>query len=68
MEEDSGMLMLSVFIVITCVGRKDRKRGNEDWIRGPKMAQLTQSIGPARAEVSSYVQRATIPGKRVIHT
>jgi hypothetical protein len=41
------------------------KRGNDDWERGPKIEQLTVSIGPARAEVRSYVQRATIPSKRV---
>ncbi len=32
------------------------------------MGQLTLSMGPARAEVSSYVQRDTILSKRVIHT
>ncbi len=32
------------------------------------MGQLTLSMGPARAEVCCYVQRATIPSKRVLHT
>jgi hypothetical protein len=34
----------------------------------PKMGQLTVSMGPARAEVHDYAQRATIPCKRLIHT
>jgi hypothetical protein len=57
-----------MFIVITCVGRKGRKGGDGEWVRGLKIGQLTLSMGPARADVCSYVQRATIPRKRVIHT
>jgi hypothetical protein len=57
-EEDLGMFMLSLFIVMTC----------GDWVRGPNMGKLTLSMGPARAEVRSYVQRATIPSKRAIHS
>jgi hypothetical protein len=34
-------------------------------VAGPKMGQLTLSMGPAREEVRSYVQRATILSKRV---
>ncbi len=48
MEEDLGVLMLSVFIVITCVSEKGRKGGNGDWVRGLQMRQLTLSLGPAR--------------------
>jgi hypothetical protein len=33
---------------------------------GLKIGQLALSMGPARAEVCSYVQRATIPSNRVI--
>jgi hypothetical protein len=62
------MLMLFVFLGITCVGGKDGKRGNGYSARGPKMGQLALSMGPARAEVQSYIQIATIPSKRVIHT
>ncbi len=45
---------------------RGEKGGKEDCARGQKMGQLTLSMGPARAEVRSYVQRATIPRKRVI--
>jgi hypothetical protein len=31
------------------------------------MGQLTLSMGPAKAEVGFYEQRATIPSKRVPH-
>jgi hypothetical protein len=48
------------------VGRRE-KGGNGNRARDPKMGQLTLSIGPARTGVRSYVQRATIPSKRVIH-
>jgi hypothetical protein len=66
-EEDSGMLMSSVVVVSTFVGQKGRKRGGKgDWARRLKMGQLTLSMGPAMAEVPSYVHRATIPSKRVI--
>jgi hypothetical protein len=30
------------------------------------MGQLTLSMGPARAEVDSYIQRDTIQSKRVV--
>jgi hypothetical protein len=32
-------------------GKVGKKRGNGDWVMGPKVGQLTLSIGPARAEV-----------------
>jgi hypothetical protein len=38
------------------------------WVRVLKVGQLTLSMGPARAEFRSYVQRAIIPGKRVVYT
>jgi hypothetical protein len=44
------------------VGGRGRKRGQ--W--GLKIGQLTLSTGPARPEVPSFVQRATIPSKKVI--
>jgi hypothetical protein len=48
-------------------GRRE-KRSNWDWVRGPKMGQLTLSMEPVRAKVPSYIQRATIPSKRVLDT
>jgi hypothetical protein len=45
-----------------CVQEKE-KREQWYWVMGLKMEQLTLSMGPARAEVRSYVQ-----SKRVIHT
>jgi hypothetical protein len=47
------------------VGRVE-KEGNGGCARGLKMGQFTLRMGPARAEVHSFVQRATIPSKRVI--
>jgi hypothetical protein len=35
------------------------KESNGDWVMGPKVGQLTLSMGPARAEVHSYVQRGS---------
>jgi hypothetical protein len=50
-------------IIIACVdGKEEKKRGNGDWVRGLKVVQL------ARAEVFSYVQRATIPSESFIYT
>jgi hypothetical protein len=45
---------------------RGEKGDNGDWARGLKMGQLTLSMGPAGAEVCSYIQRATILSKRVI--
>jgi hypothetical protein len=45
---------------------RGEKVGKEDCARGQKMGLLTLSMGSARAEVCSYVQRATIPSKKVI--
>ncbi len=56
-EEDLGVLILSGFIVITHVsGKERREKGvNGAWVRGPKMGQLTLSMGPAKAEVRIYI-------------
>jgi hypothetical protein len=62
----TGMLMSSLVIVFTCVGGKGRKRGQWGQSKGLKMGQWTLSMGQVRAEVCSYIQRATIPRKRVI--
>ncbi len=64
-----GHVNVLYVIEIACVGRKEgKKRGNEDWVRDPNVGQLTMSVGLVWAEVCSYVQRATIPSKRVIYT
>jgi hypothetical protein len=65
-EEDSGMLTSSVFAVFTCVAGQGEKGSIGGWVRGLKMGQLTVSMGPARAEVHSYVQRATFPSKGLL--
>jgi hypothetical protein len=53
-------------IIISCVdGKEGKMRGNGGWVRGPKVWQLTLSMGPARAKVHSYVLRANIPSKKV---
>jgi hypothetical protein len=56
-----GHVNVICFILITFVDRKEgTKRGNGDWVRGgPKVGQLTLSMGPARAEVCSYIQLRT---------
>jgi hypothetical protein len=55
--------------VIACVGIKEgKKMGSWDWVSDLKVGQLTLRIGPARAEVPSNVQRASIPNKRDIYT
>ncbi len=63
-EEDSGMLMSSEFIVITCVGRKEGNRGQWGLGERTKNGAVDSEHGPARAEVRNYVQRDTIPSKR----
>jgi hypothetical protein len=69
MEEDLGVLLSSMFIVITCMGGKEGKRGQWGLGKGTKkVGHLSLSMGPARAEVRNYVQRATIPTMMVIHT
>jgi hypothetical protein len=52
--------------MLACVdGKKDKgKLGARQ--RGLKMEQLTLSMGLARVEVRFFVQRATIPSKKVI--
>ncbi len=50
-----------VCVIVIMDGNERKKRGNRDWVRDPKVGQLTLSMGPARADVCSYVQSATIP-------
>jgi hypothetical protein len=38
------------------------------WVGGLKVGQLNLSTGPERAEVRSYIQKATISSKKVIYT
>jgi hypothetical protein len=66
MEEYFGIFMSSVFIVSHVRVGMGEKGCNGDWARGMKLWQFTLSMVPARAEVPSYVQRATIQSKRVI--
>ncbi len=41
-----GHVNVVCVIAIACVGRKDgKKRGNRDWVKGPKVGQLTLSMG-----------------------
>jgi hypothetical protein len=64
-----GHLDVVCVIVLACFSRKrEEKRGQLGLGKGPKMWQLTLSMGPARAEICSYKQRATIPSKQVAHT
>ncbi len=64
-EEDLGMLMSSVVVTVRMCWREGGKR--EQWmlVKGPKKGQLTLSMGPARVEICFFVQRATVPSKRV---
>ncbi len=48
-------------IELACVVGRGGKGGQRGLSKGPEMGQLTLSIGPARVEVCSYKQRATIP-------
>jgi hypothetical protein len=51
-----GHVNVICVILIACVdGKEGKKRGNRGWVRGPKVGQLTLSMGPARVEVCSYV-------------
>jgi hypothetical protein len=63
-----GHVNVLCVILIACGQEGGEKRANRDWAEDPKVGQLTLSMGPARAEVYSYVQRATIPSKRIIYT
>jgi hypothetical protein len=68
-ERRLGHVNVVCVLIIACVdGKEGKQRGTGDWVWGPKVGQLTLSIGPASAEVRSYVKRATIPSKRVIYT
>jgi hypothetical protein len=61
------MLMLSVFVVFTYVGGKGRKREQWGLGKGTKNGAVDFGHGAStRAEVRSYVQRATIPSKMFI--
>jgi hypothetical protein len=51
-----------------CWWEEGEKRGRGGWVRDLKLGQLTLTTGKERAEVRSYVQRATIPSKRVVYT
>jgi hypothetical protein len=56
-------------VILACVGGKKGKRGAVgSWVRDLKVGQFTLSMGPARAEVGSYIKRATIPSKRLVYT
>jgi hypothetical protein len=66
--KDLGVLMLSVlYVVLECVGGMRGKIRGLGLGKTPKVGQLTLSMGPARAEVRSYLQRATIPSKMVAY-
>ncbi len=54
MEEDSSMLMSSVFIVITCVGGGEgwEKGGNGDLVRGPKIGAEDSEHGASKGRGS----------------
>ncbi len=43
-----------VCVIVIMDGKERKKRGNRDWIRDPKVGQLTLSLGPARAWVCNY--------------
>jgi hypothetical protein len=45
-----------------------KKRGTGGWVMDPKVGPFTLSMGPARAGVRSYIQRATILRKRDVYT
>jgi hypothetical protein len=53
-EENSGMLMSSVLVVSLELARSGEKGSNGDLVWGPKIRQLTLSMGPARAEVRNF--------------
>jgi hypothetical protein len=55
--------------VIACVdGKEGKKRGNGNWVRNPKSGTVDFEHGANNSRGSQYVQRATIPSKRVIYT
>jgi hypothetical protein len=54
-----------MFRCVRAGGEEGRKGDHGDWARGQKMWQLTLSKGTTRVEVHSFVQKATIPSKRL---
>jgi hypothetical protein len=60
-----SMSMSFVVINVCMCGREWEKKEAVGDRQGLKMGQLTLSRGPARVEVGFFVQRATIPSKRV---
>jgi hypothetical protein len=50
--------------MFTCVGGEERRKKKKG-ARGLKMRKLTLSMGPARVEVCSFVQKTIIGSKRV---
>jgi hypothetical protein len=44
---------------------REGKEGQWRLGKGPKSEQLTLSLGPERVGVSNYIQRASIPSKRL---
>jgi hypothetical protein len=64
-EEESGILISSEVVDVNICGREEEKGGQAS---GLKMGQLTLSMGSAGVEVCFFVQRATIPSKRVLFT
>ncbi len=68
-EEDSGMLMSSVFIVIICVGGKEGIKGQWGLGSGTKNRAVDCEHGASKGQrFHSYEQKATIPSKRIIQT
>ncbi len=55
-------------VVLACfAGKRRKKRGSGGLGKKPKSGAVGSQHGPARVEVRSYEQRATIPSKRVVY-
>jgi hypothetical protein len=60
------MLMLSVFINLRMCGWEGENGGRGGLVKGTKNGAVDSEHRPGRVKVRFFVQRATIPSKRVI--
>jgi hypothetical protein len=65
-EEDSGMLMSSVFIVFTCLGGKGRKKGQGGLCKGTKNGAVDSEHGASKGSGMQLHTKSHLPSKIVI--
>ncbi len=65
-EEDSGMLMLSIIVVFTCMYGKGRKWGQWGSGQGTKKGAVDSEHGASKGGGLQLHTKTTIPSKRSI--